>query len=114
MRPRPKPLLVLLVKRAVLFLTVMSALSVFLYAVGTAQDFLESTQSGLIRLSALFGLLLAVASSYGFLLDVSYALFLRRRRLLWGALAYLFSAAFGFTVALAANGILVLTAGNLS
>lgn len=114
MRPKPKPLILLLVKRAVFFLTIVCALTVFLYGIGTAQDFLESTQLGLLRLSAVLGLLLAVGSVYGLILDVAYSIVSRLRRFLWGAAAYCASALFGIGVALLSNGVLVLIAGNVA
>ncbi len=97
-----------------LFLAVMSALTLFLYGVGTAQDFLESTQIGLLRLSSLFGLLLTVGSAYGALLDVFFAFARRNRRFLLGSLAYVLSALFGAAAAVFSNGVLVVAAGNLA
>ena len=89
MRPKSKPLLILLVKRVVFLLAAMGALSLFLYGIGTAQDFLESTQLALLHLSASIGILLFCAAACGFMLDVAYALTERAPRLLWGAFAYL-------------------------
>ena len=114
MRPRRKPLILLLVKRAVFFLMVMCALSFFLYGIGTSQDFLESTQFGLLRLSSVLGLLLAVGSGYGVVIDVFYTFASRSKIFIWGAVAYACSALLGAVVALLANGILVVVSGNIS
>lgn len=114
MRLRRKPLLVLLVKRAVLFLTIMGGVTIFLYGVGTSQNFLEATQLGLLRLASLFGLLSAVGSLYGLALDLFFAYRLKARRFIAGAFAYALSAVFGVLVAAFSNGVLVAVAGNLS
>jgi hypothetical protein len=111
-RPKSKPLPILLVKRVVLLLSIMGAVTIFLYGIGTAQDFLESTQLGLLRLSASLGILLFCAAACGFMLDVAYALVRRAPRNLWGAFAYLFAFALGVSIALFSNGVLVLVAGN--
>ncbi|MFA6507055.1 MAG: hypothetical protein WCT14_13195 [Treponemataceae bacterium] len=95
-------------------MTVICALTVFLYGIGTAQDFLESTQLGLLRLAAVLGLLLSVGSAYGLILDIVYSVFFRLRHFFWGAVAYCVSAVFGIAVALLSNGILVLVSGNVS
>jgi hypothetical protein len=113
MRPDPKPLIALLVKRAVLFMFGSCALSLFLYAVGTAQEFLESTQLLLLRLSYLSALLLAIGAVYGLLLDLFFAYRLRRRTFLWGVLAYAGLASFAVLVVLLSGGILVAVVGNL-
>lgn len=114
MRPKRKPLLSLMIKRVVFFLATMGSLTVFLYGIGTAQDFLESTQLGLLRLSAAIGILLFLGSLFGLVLDVFYAAHARAPRSLWGAFAYLFALLFGAAIALFSNGILVLVAGNLT
>ena len=113
MRPDPKPLIALLVKRAVFFMFGSSSLSLFLYGVGTAQDFLESTQLLLLRLSYLSALLLAIGAVYGMLLDLYFAYRLRRKRFLWGVLAYAGLASFAVLVVLFCGGILVAVVGNL-
>jgi len=92
----------------------MSALTVFLYGIGSAQEFLDSTQMVLLRLAAVLGILLFVCSICGFFLDIFYSIMERTIRFIWGACAYLFSTGFGVFVALFANGVLVLVAGNLS
>jgi hypothetical protein len=101
-------------KRIVFFLAIMSSLSMFLYGIGTAQDFLESTQMLLLRLAAALGLLLSIGSTCGFSLDLGYTFIERSPRFLLGAFAYIFAAALGISVTLFSHGILVLVAGNLS
>lgn len=113
MRPDPKPLIALLVKRAVLFMFVSCALALFLYAVGTAQDFLESTQLLLLRLSYLLALMLAIGALYGLLLDLFFAFRLRRKAFLLGVLSYALLAAIAVLVALFSGGILVAVVGNI-
>jgi len=114
MRPRRKPLIVLLVKRTVLFLSVVCALIIFLYAIGTVQEFLDSTQIGLLRAASSLGLLVAAGAAYGCVLDVWAAVALRNRRFLLGSGAYLLTAALGLAAAAFASGLLAVIAGNLS
>lgn len=114
MRPSRKPLIILLVKRAVLFLTVMCALVVFLYGIGNAQEFLDSTQVSLLGAASALGLLVAVGAAYGCALDV-YAVFaLRSKRYLIGGGVYLIVALFGLAVAVSASGLLVAISGRIA
>lgn len=114
MRPRRKPLLVLLVKRAVLFLAVNCAVSLFLYAVGTSQDFLDETQVFLLRSTALLGLLSAIGAIYGCAVDLYAAVMMKSRRFLIGFAAYLLVAFCGLMVTMFSNALLVAVAGNIS
>jgi hypothetical protein len=85
-----------------------------LYAVGTAQEFLDQTQLFLLRLSALLGLLSAIGAVYGCAIDLYAALMLKSRRFFAGFAAYLLVALGGAAVAVFSNAVLVAVAGNLS
>ena len=111
-KPEGKPLIILLVKRAVLFLFGLCLLSVFLYGVGTVQEFLDTTQVALLRASSGLGLLLGIGAAYGIFLDIGAASLLKAPRYLFGAGAYLFLSLFGLALAGAASFILVAIAGN--
>jgi hypothetical protein len=105
----------------------MDFFSVFLYGVGTRQEFTDSTQILLIRLSVLFGLLLVCGAVYGF--SINFVFFFRLRfrktaarvyaipggghfhffRNLW---FYMILAALGLVIAMGMAFILALTGGN--
>ncbi|HCM26160.1 MAG: hypothetical protein A2Z99_11855 [Treponema sp. GWB1_62_6] len=111
-KPERKPLIVLLVKRTAVFLLAVCALLVFIYAIGTAQDFLDSTQSFIIRGLSAIGLLLAVGSAYGFAIDIWIAVASRATRHLFGALSYLVLVFIGLGAAAFSAFLLSAIAGN--
>lgn len=112
MRPTEKPFIVLLVKRCILFLFLMTLLCLFLYGVGTVQDFLASTQSFLLGSVYRLALALCIGSAYGVALDLFFAFRLGSTRLVWGAFFYLLMMAFAAASVLFGGGLLVLIAGN--
>jgi hypothetical protein len=111
-RPKQKPLIVLMVKRVVFFLAIVCSLTAFLYGIGNAQDFLDSTQLVLLRLSATLGILLTVSAVFGMGIDIYFCIRGRSLRFLWGAFAYCLIVGFGVFSAVFFNGVLVLVAGN--
>jgi hypothetical protein len=94
------------------FFFMMGAITVLLYAAGTVQGFMDSTQLLLLRLAAAWGALLAAASGYGMVLDA--VLFVRGRKLrsLGGFLVYLLLGVAGVAVMAAALFIITAAAGN--
>jgi hypothetical protein len=68
-----KVVIAVLIKRIVLFLFIMSLLTLFLYGIGTAQNFMDHTQLFLLRLSRLWGLFLIIGAFYGILLETGLA-----------------------------------------
>jgi len=113
-RPKKKLLIMLLVKRAVLFLFALNFLSLFLYVVGTAQEFLDSTQLMLLRISSALGLLVAIAALYGFAFNVFFLVRRRKLSFLAGTLSYLLLAIAGAVIASLISFILVALSGNIS
>ena len=113
MKPSQKPLIILLVKRVVLFIAFINILLIFLYAIGTAQVFLDSTQIMLLRWASSMGVLLFIGALYGFILDIYGAIRLRSARFLWGCLAYLSLSVLGAVLATSASAVLVLVSGRL-
>jgi hypothetical protein len=75
-KPR-NPLILMLVRRGVIFFALMGLFSVFLYGLGTRQEFTDPTQFMLIRLSIVFGILLFCGAAYGFMFN--FAFFFRFR-----------------------------------
>jgi hypothetical protein len=81
-QPRPgekNPLLLMLIRRSVIFFALIGFFSVFLYGLGTRQGFTYAAQFLLIRLSSIFGLLLFCAALCGFLLSFMFFLHFRFR-----------------------------------
>ncbi len=111
-KPEGKPLILLLVKRAVLFLFALCLLCIFLYGIGTLQEFLDSTQTALLRAASGLGLLLGIGAAYGIALDIGSAVAYKSSRFLFGAFFYFILSAIGLLVAALASFILVIISGN--
>jgi hypothetical protein len=111
-RPENKPVIAILVKRAILFFFFLCALTVFLYGIGTAQEFMDRTQLMLLRLSVVFGLSLAVCSVYGIALNCYLVFYKRAYRFFTGAGIYIVLGLFGAAIATLAAFIIVAAGGN--
>jgi hypothetical protein len=111
-RPEKKPVIAILVKRTILFFFFLCALTVFLYAIGTAQEFMDRTQLMLLRLAVVFGLSLAAGSLYGIALNCWFAFHDRKYRFFTGAGAYIILGLFGVAIATMAAFIIVAAGGN--
>jgi hypothetical protein len=111
-RPEKKPIIVILVKRAVLFFFFLCALTVFLYGIGTAQEFMDRTQLMLLRLSVIFGLSLGVGSIYGIALNFWLGFHGRKFRFFGEAGLYTVLGIFGAVIATLAAFIIVAAGGN--
>lgn len=112
-RPDQRPLVGLLIKRGSLFLTLVCALAVFLYVVGTRQGFMDSTQLILLRLASLCAIFLIPLCLIGAAMDIPAAF--RRPvclRYLAGAFAYLLLGAVSAALAAGVSFILVLVGGR--
>jgi heme/copper-type cytochrome/quinol oxidase subunit 2 len=82
-QPQPRdrnPLILMLVRRGVIFFALMGLFSVFLYGLGTMQEFTDPTQFMLIRLSIFFGILLFCSAVYGFVLNFAFMFRFRFRK----------------------------------
>jgi hypothetical protein len=111
-RPEKKPFIVILVKRAVLFFFFLCVLVVYLYGLGTAQEFMDRTQLLLLRLSVILGLSLAVGSLYGIILNVWLLVHKRKYRFLGDAGLYIVLGIFGAAIATLGAFIMVAAGGN--
>ena len=92
----------------------MSVLTLFLYAVGTVQDFIDSTQFALIRLYVVLGIFLAATSSCGMLLNLGRLIKRKTIVYLFRALGYILLALFAVFTVLTALFILTMAEGNIS
>jgi hypothetical protein len=109
-RPLKKPLIAILVRRAALFFFFLCVLVVFLYSIGTAQEFMDRTQLLLLRVSVVLGLSLAVGSVYGIILSVWFRG--KENRFLGGIGLYTALGIFGTAIATLAAFIMVVAGGN--
>ena len=111
-RPKKKPLRFILAERAVFFFFYLCVFSFFLYGIGTAQAFMDSTQLFLLRLSLATGLFLAAAACTGFVLALWAGIVSKGRRFS-GAAVYLLFCFFGLAAAGMASFITAAAGGNV-
>jgi hypothetical protein len=103
----------LLVNRTVLFFLVLCLLSLFLYAIGTVQGFMDDTQLFLLRLGVGLSGLLALSSLYGMILDLYLFFRQKKRRFILAAGLYAFLGIFGGVIAASALFIISAAEGNI-
>ena len=101
-----------LVSRTVIFFFLMCLLTLFLYAVGTIQGFIDSTQLSLLRLYGVLGIFLTVTSVYGTILFLRRFFTIKKKRYLFRAGGYLFLTIFGVATVLTVMFIVTVSAGN--
>ena len=106
-KPKQRPLLVILIRRAVCFFLCICALAMLLYVVGNFQGFMDSTQAILLRISTAMGIFLVLCCIYGILLDV-WMLFHKEFVYAGGIPLYLVLGVFGAVMAAVAQFILVI------
>lgn len=102
----------ILFNRISIFFFLLCLLSVFLYFLGTYQGFMDTTQVLLLRMTFVFGILLAVSSVFGFFVDLSFLIRKKKIRYLFSILLYFTLAGIGGSVAISAFFIIVVSAGN--
>jgi hypothetical protein len=109
---RKEKLLPILVSRAVVFFLSMSVLTLFLYAAGTVQGFIDSTQIVLLRLYVILGISLSVFSFAGMILNLRRFFILKKPRYLFRAGGYLLLVVFGIVTVLLSLFIIAISGGN--
>ena len=107
-----RKLLPILVNRTALFFFVMCLVTMFLYAVGTGQGFIDSTQFSLLRLYIVLGIFLTVVSLYGIAIDLERLVKNKKKRYLLRAGGYFLLVTFGTVTVLAVMFIITLSKGN--
>jgi len=105
-------LLYILINRTVIFLCIMCLLTLSLYAAGTIQGFIDSTQLFLLKLYEGFGIFLMVTSFCGIVLDIERCLKMKKMRYLLRAGGYLLLVIFSVTTILAVMAIIALSGGS--
>jgi hypothetical protein len=107
-----RKILPILVSRVIFFFFLMCVFTVFLYATGTSQGFMDSSQAILLRIAACLGFSLAVGAVYGIVLDCVLFFSLKKIRFLGGAGLYLLMGSFGALTALGALFITTAAGGS--
>jgi hypothetical protein len=107
-------LLPILVNRTALFFFVMSILTLFLYAAGTAQQFTDSTQFTMLALNSVLGIFLTITAIFGIILDIGRFISTKKGRYFLRAGGYLFLVIFGAVTVLVVMAILALSGYALS
>ena len=107
-----KKLLSVLISRMGIFLFLMCLLTLFLYAVGTNQGFIDSTQLALLRLYIILGISLAISSLYGFILNIVRILKFKMTRYILRTIGYFVLVIFSIVSVLTAMFIITLSSGN--
>ena len=103
----------ILASRTVIFFFSMCVLTLFLYAAGTAQGFIDSTQLSLLRLYVILGIFLTVSAVYGMFVALGRFLKLKKKRYIVRAAIYLLLAIFGVITVLAVIFIITVAGGNM-
>ncbi len=109
-RPVHKPFPVLLAKRVCLFLLFICALSLWLYALGNAQGFMEKTNLMLLGIAASAGVAAVFASIAGIILSLPL-LFSGKFRYMIGIVFYVLAAVLGCAAAVFSYFLLILAGG---
>ena len=107
-----KPTIFSVVKRGAFFFFLMCSAAVFLYILGTFQQFTDLTQRRLLRLAGFFGLFLSLNSLYGILMDFWFFFRKGRYRVLSDICLYAFLGLFGSLAAALTLFINVLAGGR--
>ena len=103
----------ILVNRTVIFFFLMCLLTLFVYAVGTIQGFVDSTQLALLRLYTILGIFLTVMSICGVVIDLQRFFRKKMLRYLVRAGGYFILVISGFISVLLVFFIITLSRGNI-
>ena len=107
-----KKLLPILVNRMTIFFFLACIVTLFLYAAGTVQGFVDTTQLFLLRIYTIPGILLCAASILGIILNIVRFLQAKKKRYLFRAGGYLLLVLFGIVTVLTVVFIMALSGGN--
>ena len=105
-------LLPILVNRTVIFLFLMSLLTLFLHVIGTNQGFVDSTQLAILRLYSILAIFLVSTSIIGIIINIRRYLRKKKIRYIFRALTYFLLVIYGTVTVLAVMFILTLAAGT--
>ena len=111
----PKERLIpLLVNRITVFFFIMCLLTMFLYAAGTVQDFVDSTQISLLNLYSVLAIILTAASVFGVIMDLFRFAKAKKGRYLLRAGGYLSLVIFSVVSVVIVAAIIAISSGNIN
>jgi len=102
----------ILVSRTAIFFFFMCLLTLFIYAAGTVQGFIDSTQLALLSVYVVLGVFLTIASIGGIIVDFGRFFKNKKARYLIRAGGYMFLMIFGAVTVLAVMFIISIAGGN--
>lgn len=111
MKARDKPLILILFKRAAIFLVAVCAVSIFYWAVGSVSSFLDETESMLLNIVRISSLGLIASAAIGIVFAFAYALSGRFSLRIRGLAGYVLSAAFGAFALVLSQTLTILSRG---
>ena len=104
----------MLVSRTVIFFSFMCLLTLFIYAAGTFQGFIDSTQLSLLKLYLVLGIFLAITSVLAAIVNVRRFLRNKKLRYLLRAGGYVLLAFGGIITVMAVMFIITVAKGNIT
>ena len=107
-------ILPILINRTTIFLFIISIFTLFLYAAGTVQGFIDSTQNFLLSFYVVIGISLVFASIAGIAIDIGRLIKNRKARYLLRAGGYMFLMIFALVTVFAVMAIIAISEGNIS
>ena len=90
----------------------MCLLILILYAAGTIQEFIDSTQLSLLRLYVFLGISLVISSIYSTILNLGQLIETKQVHYLFRACGYVFLVVFGVATVLVVMFIIIISEGN--
>lgn len=106
-----KPLILILVKRAAIFMYTICAVSLIYWVIGSYGSFLDETQSMLLAAVRLSSLGIVAFSAIGLVLSLGYAAARRYRLRAMGLVGYLLVLASGTAALYLAQSVIALSRG---
>ena len=102
----------ILVSRTVIFFFLLCLLTLFLYAAGAVQGFVDSTQMALLSVYVVLGIFLVISSVGGTIVALGRFYRLRKSRYLLRAGGYMLLIIFGSATVLLVMFIITVASGN--
>jgi hypothetical protein len=106
-----KPLPMILIKRATIFLFVVCVVSTFYWIVGSLSSYLDATQAMLVRMMTLSSSAVIIASGLGLLVELAYAVAGRYRASVLGIIGYIGASALSLASLIVAQSVSLLSTG---
>ena len=106
-------MLPILINRTVIFFFIICIFILLLYAAGTVQGFIDSTQMALLSFYMVTGISLAFTSIAGMVINIGGIIKIRKARYFLMVGTYLLLIAFALVTVLAVMAIIAISEGNI-